>query len=82
MNQTRHRTRGRKSAIVRLLSLLIVIYQRSLSVVLGPRCRFYPSCSHYAKDCLAAYPLPVALKKIGGRLLRCHPFHPGGIDLP
>ena len=71
-----------KGAIVWLLSWLIVIYQRTLSLALGPRCRFYPSCSQYAKDSLHAYPLTVALKKIGGRLLRCHPFHPGGIDLP
>ena len=69
-------------SILWLLTGLIVLYQNTLSKLLGPRCRFYPSCSQYAKDCLSAYPLTVALKKIGGRLLRCHPLHPGGIDLP
>jgi putative membrane protein insertion efficiency factor len=66
----------------RLFLLLIAVYRRTLSVVLGPRCRFWPSCSVYASESLQRYPLWTALKKITGRLLRCHPFHPGGIDLP
>ena len=65
-----------------LLSLLITLYQRTLSPLLGPRCRFYPSCSCYAKDCLRKYPLNVAVWKTTRRLLCCQPFHPGGIDLP
>ena len=60
----------------------ITLYQHTLSRVLGPRCRFYPSCSHYAQDCVKKYSLPIAIRKTGQRLLRCHPFHPGGIDLP
>lgn len=61
---------------------LITVYQGTLSPLLGPRCRFYPSCSQYAKECLELYPLPAAGAKIARRLLSCHPFHPGGIDLP
>jgi putative membrane protein insertion efficiency factor len=64
------------------LALLIRLYQRTFSVVLGPRCRFYPTCSQYARECLERYPLRVAGLKTAGRLLRCHPFHPGGLDLP
>ena len=65
-----------------LLQGLVTLYQRTLSPLLGPRCRFYPSCSVYCKECLRKYPLPVALLKTGRRLLCCQPFHPGGIDLP
>lgn len=57
-------------------------YQRVVSPLLGPRCRFYPSCSEYAKQCFDKYPLPVAAARTLGRLCRCHPFHPGGFDLP
>ncbi|EKD74765.1 MAG: hypothetical protein ACD_44C00337G0007 [uncultured bacterium] len=61
-------------------SLIIACYQRLLSPFLGPRCRFYPSCSSYAK---LAFQKHGFLK--GGllsfkRLCRCHPLHPGGID--
>jgi len=65
-----------------LLAGLITLYQMTLSRLLGPRCRFYPSCSQYAKECLQKYPLLSAVKKTGKRLVRCHPLHPGGIDLP
>lgn len=68
--------------VVHGLRFIITIYQRTLSPLLGPRCRFYPSCSAYAKECLTIYPWPRALIKSGRRLLSCHPFHPGGVDLP
>lgn len=60
----------------------IRFYQRGISPLLGPCCRFTPSCSHYACDCIRDHG---ALR--GGwltvrRLLRCHPWHPGGLDLP
>lgn len=65
-----------------ILIAMIRLYQNSLSLVLGPRCRFYPSCSQYARESLDKFPLSTALKKTSLRLLKCHPFHPGGIDLP
>ena len=65
-----------------ILTGAITLYQKTLSPVLGPRCRFYPSCSQYTKECLEKYPLPVALSRSARRLLSCHPFHPGGVDLP
>lgn len=60
----------------------IRLYQVGLSPLLGPCCRFSPSCSHYACACIRDHG---ALR--GGwltvrRLLRCHPWHPGGLDLP
>ena len=81
--------RGRKGIWVRFptrfalgMTMSIEIYQRTLSPLLAPRCRFYPSCSEYAKLCLAKYSLPVAVARTFGRLARCHPFHAGGFDLP
>ncbi|AMA73354.1 membrane protein insertion efficiency factor YidD [Aneurinibacillus thermoaerophilus] len=63
-----------------VLILLIRAYQRFISPLLPPSCRFYPSCSHYGLEAIQRFG---ALK--GGwltikRLVKCHPFHPGGID--
>ncbi|MBN6188886.1 membrane protein insertion efficiency factor YidD [Aneurinibacillus sp. BA2021] len=60
---------------------IIRLYQRLISPLLPPSCRFYPSCSHYGAEAIQRFG---ALK--GGwltvkRLAKCHPFHPGGIDL-
>ena len=64
----------------RLFIAAIRFYQMTLSQVLPPSCRFYPSCSEYTLQAIARYGV---LK--GGwlgvkRILRCHPFHPGGYD--
>ena len=60
----------------------IRIYQLTLSPLIGHQCRFYPSCSNYALAALAAHgPLKGAWLALR-RLLRCHPFHAGGVDLP
>lgn len=54
----------------------------ALHTLLGPLagCRFSPSCSLYALGCLQTHPLPRALGLIARRILRCHPWHPGGED--
>jgi putative membrane protein insertion efficiency factor len=66
----------------RVLIGLVRVYQYTLSPLLGPRCRFVPSCSEY---------FILAVKKYGAisgslrgiwRICRCHPFHPGGYDPP
>ncbi|MEM0950799.1 MAG: membrane protein insertion efficiency factor YidD [Cyanobacteria bacterium P01_H01_bin.74] len=46
-----------------------------------PSCRFYPSCSAYATQAIQAYGSFNGLALTVKRLLRCHPFHSGGIDL-
>jgi len=62
------------------VTLLIRIYQWTVSPVLGPRCRFYPSCSNYALEAITRFGtlrgLWLTLKRLG----RCHPWHPGGFD--
>jgi putative membrane protein insertion efficiency factor len=58
----------------------IVAYRRWLSPALPPRCRFYPSCSAYALTAIAVHGPVRGVGLAVWRLLRCHPFHPGGID--
>lgn len=55
-------------------------YQRWISPLFLPACRFYPSCSEYAAQALKRYPLAKAGGLISIRLLKCHPFHEGGAD--
>ncbi|HEX9871992.1 MAG TPA: membrane protein insertion efficiency factor YidD [Candidatus Tectomicrobia bacterium] len=59
---------------------VIQLYQLVISPVLPPACRFYPSCSTYAIQAITRYGLWRGLGLAGWRLLRCHPFHPGGWD--
>lgn len=68
--------------ISRLFIALIRIYQRTLSPLLGPVCRFEPSCSRYAVACLESHGALKGSLLSFVRLCKCHPFHPGGIDLP
>ena len=60
--------------------MLIRGYQLTLSRLIGPRCRFYPSCSHYAIEAVQQFGVGHGLLKSTRRVLKCHPFHPGGID--
>ncbi|MBI5243816.1 MAG: membrane protein insertion efficiency factor YidD [Elusimicrobia bacterium] len=50
------------------------------SALLPPCCRFVPTCSEYAREAIGNLPLHAAAGRILRRLLRCHPFHPGGYD--
>jgi uncharacterized protein len=64
------------------LILLIRVYQRTLSPLLGDVCRFHPSCSRYAVACLESHGALRGSWLAFRRLMRCHPFHPGGYDPP
>ena len=70
------------SVLGRLAALVIVAYQRLLSPLLPPACRFEPTCSEYARQALADHGLLRGLALAAWRLARCHPFHPGGWDPP
>lgn len=59
---------------------LIKVYQRTLSRVLPPSCRFYPSCSEYGVQALQKYGIFKGGWLTVKRVARCHPFNPGGYD--
>ena len=63
-----------------VLKLLIRGYQPTLSPLLGPRCRFYPSCSHYAMEAIETHGAPRGVWLTVKRIGRCHPFNDGGFD--
>gem|GEM_PF-480365 len=68
--------------LAQLLVLLIRVYQWTLSPLLGNVCRFEPSCSNYAIECVRIHG-PFRGVWLGfRRVLRCHPFNPGGYDPP
>lgn len=66
----------------KLILGLIAAYRLLVGPLLPPACRFYPSCSEYASESVTRHgPLKGSWRAIL-RLLKCHPFHPGGVDLP
>lgn len=69
------------SAIVRRMVIgPIRAYQLLLSPFFGRQCRFYPTCSQYAIEAIASHGVLRGCGLSAWRLLKCHPFHPGGID--
>ncbi|MEX1033073.1 MAG: membrane protein insertion efficiency factor YidD [Cellvibrionaceae bacterium] len=64
----------------RLAIRLIRGYRYLISPLLGDCCRFYPSCSHYGEEAVAKHGVVRGSWLTLKRLLKCHPFHPGGID--
>ncbi|MGD8148751.1 membrane protein insertion efficiency factor YidD [Ornithinimicrobium sp. Y1694] len=59
---------------------LVQLYQRTISPLLGPVCRYYPSCSAYGVTALERFGPLRGTWLTARRLLRCHPFAPGGVD--
>lgn len=59
---------------------MIVMYQRALSPFFGNVCRYEPSCSEYTRQAVEKYGALRGLLMGGRRILRCHPFQPGGYD--
>jgi len=62
--------------------VILSMYKRFLSPLLPRACRFSPTCSEYARLAFEKYGFWRASWKSVTRLARCHPFHPGGVDLP
>lgn len=68
------------TAGARLAVALLDLYKRFLSPLLPRACRFEPTCSVYAREAIERHGLARGLALSVRRLLRCHPFHPGGLD--
>jgi uncharacterized protein len=63
-----------------MLIAIIRFYKTFISPVLGNNCRFYPSCSTYSMEAFELHGVLKGLYLTARRLLKCHPFHEGGID--
>jgi putative membrane protein insertion efficiency factor len=68
--------------IKKLILKIIRFYQIFISPGLGAHCRFYPSCSKYSYLSIKKYGAVMGLWRGVKRILRCHPWNSGGIDLP
>ncbi|PZS14658.1 MAG: membrane protein insertion efficiency factor YidD [Pseudonocardiales bacterium] len=66
--------------VVRLLVVILRFYRRWISPALPPTCRFFPSCSAYAIEALTVHGMLRGSWWTVRRLLRCGPWHPGGMD--
>ncbi|MCA1578397.1 MAG: membrane protein insertion efficiency factor YidD [Acidobacteria bacterium] len=65
-----------KTALISILK----VYKLAISPLLPPSCRFIPTCSEYAVDAISRYGAARGTVLAIRRLLRCHPFNPGGYD--
>ncbi len=66
--------------LVKPLLFIIKLYQWVISPLIGNRCRFEPSCSHYAAEAIQKKGLISGIWLAVRRVGRCHPWHPGGYD--
>ncbi|MCL1996228.1 MAG: membrane protein insertion efficiency factor YidD [Defluviitaleaceae bacterium] len=66
---------------MKVVIIFIDFYQKFISPILGPRCRFYPTCSQYAKEAIQQHRYKGIWLAVR-RIARCHPFNPGGYDPP
>ncbi|WP_087490302.1 membrane protein insertion efficiency factor YidD [Tatumella citrea] len=64
----------------RLLIVLIRVYQRAISPLLGPHCRFNPTCSQYGIEALRRFGVIKGCWLTVKRVLKCHPLNAGGDD--
>ena len=71
---------GIVGVLVRVLAGLVRGYQLIISPLLPPSCRFMPSCSQYALEAIMRHGAVRGTWLAVRRLVRCHPFHPGGFD--
>jgi uncharacterized protein len=69
------------AAMQTVLFALLRFYKVAVSPLLGNRCRFYPSCSDYAREAIQYHGAARGTYLAARRLCRCHPFSAGGVDL-
>lgn len=70
-----------KSPLQSALMVLLRGYQLAISPMLGQNCRFYPTCSNYAIEAIREHGACKGGLLAGKRLCKCHPWHPGGVDM-
>ena len=63
-----------------IMIFIIRFYQICLSPLIGKNCRFIPTCSEYAIDAINEHGILKGTYLSTKRILKCHPFHPGGLD--
>ncbi|MCG7342521.1 membrane protein insertion efficiency factor YidD [Sporosarcina sp. ACRSL] len=63
-----------------ILISMIKIYQKVISPLTPPSCRFYPTCSHYGVEAIQKHGTLRGGWLTIRRILKCHPFHEGGFD--
>jgi putative membrane protein insertion efficiency factor len=63
-----------------LFLCIVKFYQKYISPLKGPTCRFYPSCSQYTIEAVEKYGLLKGCILAFKRIIKCHPYHPGGYD--
>jgi len=66
--------------VSRVAALFVRAYQVAVSPLIGPRCKYHPTCSQYALDALREYGFVRGTILAGWRLLRCNPWSHGGVD--
>ncbi|WP_053955124.1 membrane protein insertion efficiency factor YidD [Inediibacterium massiliense] len=59
---------------------MVKLYQKYISSLMPKTCRFYPTCSQYAIEAITKYGAMKGILLSIKRILKCHPFHPGGYD--
>ncbi|MDP2560506.1 membrane protein insertion efficiency factor YidD [Psychrobium sp. 1_MG-2023] len=69
-----------RSPLQRAATAIIRGYQLFISPLIGPRCRFTPTCSQYGIEAINSHGLIKGAWLTSKRLLKCHPFNPGGSD--
>lgn len=69
-----------RELITKFLLGLLIAYQKFISPLKQPSCRFYPSCSEYAIQAIKKYGILKGMGKATIRVAKCNPFHPGGYD--
>jgi putative membrane protein insertion efficiency factor len=67
--------------MMRVLILFLRVYRLAISPLLPPSCRFHPTCSEYAMQALERHGAVRGSWLAFARLMRCHPWHPAGVDL-
>lgn len=66
--------------LTKIVSGFIRFYQIVISPLKPPTCRFYPTCSHYGLEAVQRFGPVKGIWLTVKRIVKCHPFHPGGMD--